>query len=68
MEQGDFDVSKQFYNYVLEKEECPEHGVVIPIDLLKTQELAELLMIWTVPTLGCTCNPYFTLKILARAL
>ena len=68
MEQEDFDVSKEFHIYILEKEERPYHWVVIPKELCETEELAYPLMRWTVPPFGWTCYPYFTLRIFARAL
>ena len=57
-----------FHNYVLAKEERPYHVVVISRELSETEELAEPLMIWNVPPFGCTCYPYFTLRMLARTL
>ena len=68
MEQENFDVSGEFQNYVIEKEEQTSHGVVIPKDILKTEELSEPLMIWNVLHFGWTCSPYFTLRMLERLL
>ena len=68
MEQKDFDMIKDFHNYVLSKEERSYHGVVIPRDIFETEELAEPIMIWTVSPFGWTCSNYFTLRILAQAL
>ena len=68
MEQEDFDVSEEFQNYVLSKEEHPYHEVVIPREICETKEYAETLMRWTVPLFFCTCSLYFTLRMLARAL
>ena len=44
MEQEDFDVIKEFHNYVLEKLERPYHEFVIPKELCETEELADPLM------------------------
>ena len=68
MEQEDSDVSQEFQNYVLSKEERPYHGVVIHRDLCETEELVEPLMRCTIPPFGWTCSPYFILIILEQAV
>ena len=59
---------KEFHNYVLSKEELPYHGVVIPGELFKIEELSEPLMKWTIPPFGWNFSPYFTLRMLAQDL
>ena len=59
---------KEFRNYVQAKEERPYHRVIIPRENFETEELAEPLMIWTVHPFVWTCSPYFTLRMLSRAL
>jgi hypothetical protein len=68
MEQDDFDIGEEFHNYVLAASERPYHGVLVRDELCKRYEDAERIMLWTVPPFGWTCSPYFTLRMLARAL
>jgi hypothetical protein len=68
MEQGDFDIGEEFHNYVLAEEEIPYHGVIFPAQLCETEALAEPLLRWTIPPFGWSSSPYFTWRMLARAL
>jgi hypothetical protein len=68
MEQVNFDIGEEFQNYVLAKEEILYHGVIITAQLCETKDLAEPLMRWTAPSCGWSSLPYFTLRMLARAL
>jgi hypothetical protein len=64
----DFDIGEQFHNYLLRMCERAFHGVVIPLDLVKTMKEAEPLTRWTRLRFGWSPSPVFAFRMLARAI